>query len=145
MFHLARDGTAAAAGIVSGALSKSGMAAVSLGGMSFGVDTIAESAELAVAVGIQVLSPQTAPDMVQGLMDGSLALVARRVSAYAMTSLGIAKYVANPYAAGNWGHQVNAAERAQQLAAAGARYGNVHQAARGAAYNAFNLPIARIT
>ena len=135
MFHLARDGMAFATGVISGGVEHSGLAP--LAGTTISNPGLAEVATLAVGAGLQMLSPNTAPAIADGLVGGSLALIGRRLTGYvAKNVLKLSTYSYAGYGAGQWGYQVNGAERAAQLA--GARYGNVHAGSRGADYNAYS-------
>lgn len=99
---LARKGTVALTGVVSGALDNNQLQPVSLGsGIALSWSAIAEITALAVGGGLQFLMPNTLPSISDGLTDGALALVSRRGTKYLMSQInrtgGTQPYrVANP-------------------------------------------------
>lgn len=80
--NLVRSGGAAAVGLASGVLNPAVIAPLDLGGTQIGWDFVTEGVGLAAGSVLQIMSPFTAPDLVDGVVAGSIALLGRRAGAY---------------------------------------------------------------
>jgi hypothetical protein len=116
--NLVKEGTAAVVGLASGALET--QAPVALGGQSFGVSTILEAVAFVGGTAMQFLSPYTAANIVDGAVDGSIALLGRRAGKWVMTQTGTPSAMIGgmrafnmPMLAGPGGRAMNGAARSQ--------------------------------
>jgi len=86
--QLERTASCAAVGLASGIMDKA-IAPVALGGQSFSGGTLAEAAALVVGIGMQQFSRFTMPNIVDGVVDGAIALLARRGGIYAAGAMNL--------------------------------------------------------
>lgn len=101
--QLARTATAGVVGAGSGVLGSGILAPLSLGGMTIGYDTILEVVALVGGAVMQFAAPRAAPNVADGLVDGGLALGARRLTVFALKRAGVAPAMfgyGSPYAMG---------------------------------------------
>jgi len=84
--NLARTGSAAVVGVVSGGLEAK-TTPVDLGDTKISWGTIAEAAAVVVGGGMQLMAPYMAPNIVDGLVDGGIALLASRGAQYALAQM----------------------------------------------------------
>lgn len=82
---LVRTGSAGLVGVASGALENQPPAFNLSPTMPVKWSTIAETVALVGGAALQLLSPHTMPNLSDGLVDGSVALLLRRGTVYAMT------------------------------------------------------------
>lgn len=85
--NLIRMGSAAALGVASHVLEPPTVAPLNLGGQTITYSTIAETLALVGGLAIQMAMPFTYPNVVDGMVDGGAALVARRATRYMMTQV----------------------------------------------------------
>lgn len=126
--NFVRTGVSAGIGVASGAIAAQGTAIppIALPGLgNVSVDAIVEGVAGIGGAALQLLAPMTLPSVVDGLVDGGLALLGRRVTFHALKP-------GTPYPMQRSGN--GAWTNAWQANAAGARYGNVHGASRGNIY-----------
>lgn len=93
--NLARTGTAGVVGVASGVLSAKPEGLVDplvIGGTTIQFATIAEGLALVAGAGLQLLAPFTMPSVADGLVDGGLALLARRGTVFAVKSTQAAPF-----------------------------------------------------
>lgn len=90
MLSLVRTGSAGLVGVASGALN--GQPPLMLGTTAINWGTVAEAVALAGGAGLQLMSPHTMPNLADGLVDGSVALLLRRGTVYAMEQTQAAPY-----------------------------------------------------
>lgn len=115
--NLARTGIAGVVGVASGALFPEtvaggpGIKPIDIGGTKIGWDTVAEGVALVGGAAMQLLAPFTMPSIADGLVDGGLALLARRGTTLALKQVQASPY-ANPYAMPNLAHRATAARGA---------------------------------
>lgn len=83
--NLVRTGVAAVAGLASGALSSPKVAPLTLGTTSISWGLVAEAVAVVGGAGLQFISPFTAPNIADGLVDGGVALLAARGANWAMS------------------------------------------------------------
>lgn len=83
--NMVRTGTSAVTGVASGVLASDMVAPLQLGGQVISWATIVESLALIGGLGMQFMSPYTAPNMADGLVDGGAALLAARATVWAMS------------------------------------------------------------
>ncbi len=83
--NLLRTGVAAAAGLASGALSSPKVTPLTLGTTSVSWGLVAEAVAVVGGAGLQFISPFTAPNLADGLVDGGIALLAARGANWAMS------------------------------------------------------------
>lgn len=105
--NLVRTGSSTVVGVASGALEN--RTPLVLGSTSVRWSTVAEGIALVGGAVMQLLSPFTMPNVVDGLVDGGAALLAARGTKYAMAQTGAgamygahsygSPYLANPAAA----------------------------------------------
>lgn len=111
--NIVRSGTSAVVGIASGALSTQPGISIGASLPAISPSAIAEAVALVVGAAAQFLSPATMPNFVDGLVDGGVALLARRGAMHLMLQTSGSTATITP--AG--GYRMN-----------GAMYGGVHQA-----------------
>lgn len=75
--NLVQAGSAGGVGLISGVLES--QPAINLGGQSVAASMLAEIAAVAGGTVLQFVSPYTMPSVVDGLVDGGIALLARRI------------------------------------------------------------------
>ena len=85
--NLARTGVSAVVGVGSAVLQEK-TTPLMLGTTAISWGTVEEAAALLVGGGMQLFAPHTMPDVADGLVDGSIALLAARGTRYALTSMG---------------------------------------------------------
>ncbi len=86
--NLVRTGSAALVGIGSGVLDNRIVPSpINLGGLAVGYDMVFEVGSLVAGVGLQALMPMTLPNLADGLVDGGIALTARRLTVYGVQAL----------------------------------------------------------
>jgi hypothetical protein len=128
MFNVVRVGSAGLLGVGSGVLdgAVTGGPITSVPQITWGA--VAEGVGLLAGAGLQLLSPATLPNLADGLVDGSVALLLRRGGEYAATALKTPA-PAGAYV-GAWQYNMPLGQTASQIngAVAGARYGGVHNA-----------------
>lgn len=117
--NLVRGATAGVLGAASGALES--QPGVVLGTTTIRYSTIVEGVGLVAGAGLQLAAPMMAANVADGLVDGGLALLLRRGTAFAMTKLR-----ASPYAAPNYAKRVDP----QLLASRGATVETIPQERR---------------
>jgi hypothetical protein len=83
--NLVRTGVAAVAGLASGALSSPRVTPLTLGTTSVSWGLIAEGVAVVGGAGLQFISPFTAPNLADGLVDGGIALLSARGANWAMS------------------------------------------------------------
>lgn len=114
--NLARTGTAGVVGVASGILAPPTVAPLVIGGTTIQYATIAEGAALLVGAGLQLLAPFTMPSVADGLVDGGIALLARRGTQFAVGQMQASPFaqraLGSPYAMPN----MAAAQRASAMA-----------------------------
>lgn len=87
MINWTRSGVAAVLGATSGYIdSQSSMKPFSIAGQTIAMGAAVELAALVAAGAVQFLSPMTMPDIVDGALDGALALVSHRVVSNSMST-----------------------------------------------------------
>lgn len=156
MLNVVRSGTAVVAGVASGILAQQDALKVSVptggtcaspGAICISPSSIAEGVAFVIGAGLQFLSPNTMPNLSDGLVDGGAALLARRGAAHLaqMVQTGTTYPGPGGLAAGQYtGNRLNGAM-------AGAYYGNgMHSptaglAARGQSASAPGLPHVRLS
>ena len=93
--NLTRTGTAAVVGVGSGAIASQNIAPLNLGGQSIGYDTVFELVATLGGAAMQFLSPFTAANVVDGAVDGGIALLAARGTKMAMGQISAGGYAAH--------------------------------------------------
>lgn len=126
MLNIARTGTALVTGAISGGIEPV-TKPLMLGTTAVSYGTVVEALALVVGAGLQFMSPYTMPDVADGLVDGSVALLAHRGTKYAIAKTQTA-------AAWSYPHALNGAGRA-------AMYGGV----RGQIGSVGNVPKRTLT
>ncbi len=119
--NLMRTGTGAVLGVGSGVLEPPTTQPLMLGTTAISYSTILEATGLVAGAALQLVSPYTVPEVADGLVDGGVALLARRGSQYAMSKTRTAAY-ARPDAYAN---AALANSRAKALANARASIGGL--------------------
>lgn len=128
--NLVRIGSSAVVGVASGALEN--RTPLVLGTTSVRWSTVAEGVALVGGAVMQLLSPFTMANMVDGLVDGGVALLAARGTKYAMAQTG---------AGAMYGAHYGAHYGSPYLANPAAAYGGLASpCARGAVGNVGNAP-----
>ena len=84
--NLIRGASAGVLGIASGALEN--QTPLMLGTNRVKWSTVVEAVGLLAGVGMQLVAPFTMPNVADGLADGSVALLLRRGTVFAMTQMG---------------------------------------------------------
>lgn len=138
--NLVRTGSAALVGLGSGALNNAIVpATLHIAGIGVGYDAILEIGALAAGMGLQAFMPQTLPNLADGLVDGGIALTARRLSVFGVLALSN-KNPTNVYAA----QGMRASPSYAPYRINGAMYGGVHHSSpRGANTTLSGLARAR--
>ena len=89
MTNLVRAASAGALGVASAVVaSVKTLTPLDIGGTKVGYDAITEAAGLVIGAGLQFMSPFTMPALADGLVDGGVALVAKRGTHYIMAQTG---------------------------------------------------------
>jgi hypothetical protein len=83
--NLTRTGTALVLGAASGGLEPPTLKALTLGSTVISWSTVVEALGLVAGAGLQLMAPFTMPSVADGLVDGGIALLARRGTNYAIT------------------------------------------------------------
>lgn len=119
--NLARTATSGVVGVGSGVLGSGILQPLNLGGMTIGYDAILEVTALLGGAVLQFAAPRTMPNVADGLVDGGLALGARRLTVFALKRTGVAGAARFGYASP---YSVGAGAQAYPMAAAnGMSYG----------------------
>lgn len=105
--NLIQVASAGAVGLASAMLEPPTLAPLVLGGQTVSYGFIAEGVGLVGGVAMQFLSPYTAPSIIDGVVDGSVALLARRITG--MVKAGVP--AAAPYRAAPAATRANANAR----------------------------------
>lgn len=134
--NLVRTGVSATMGAISGGLATMANNTVPVPGIgTVTYDAIVEAAGLIVGGAVQWFAPNTMPSVIDGLVDGSAALLTRRGVYHALKGSG-AVYTFRGGGAGAW--------QANGLRAGGATYGNVGRGSRGNIYTNSGVPTVQI-
>lgn len=86
--QLTRTATSGVVGVGSGAIGQLTNPRT-IGGQTVGFDTMFEVASLVVGAGMQFMMPFSMPNVADGLVDGGIALGARRLTGYALRKSGM--------------------------------------------------------
>jgi len=84
-FNLSRAGSAAVLGLASGVLEGPDISRLTLGENELSYGLVVEAVALVGGGMLQFVSPYTMPQVADGLVEGSLALLGRRGAEYAMS------------------------------------------------------------
>lgn len=122
--NISRAATSAAVGVASAAAESATLTPIQMGGQAIKYSTIVELLAVLGGAGMQFFSPYTMPNVVDGLVDGGLALVARR-GAYAVLKQTM------PTNYPMYAHRIGGAYVSPQLSAAGyGAYGQIGAVSR---------------